>query len=793
MPTTHAHQAPVAESPARTAARQPAPRQPAPAGPGAADGTRLVVQRSLGNDYLQRTADCGSGDDSARDTGSGCSGCGGCALSRMVQTKLRVTAAGDAYEQEADRVAERVVGMSVQAGGRDPAQGVPRVDIQRLPAAPAGAGEWSGSQAGSVDLTLPTGGGRPLSATTRSFMEPRFGRAFADVRVHTGPDADRAASRIRARAFTHGQDVYLRAGESEHDHRLMAHELTHVIQQSGGASPTRPVPGAPTAGAPTAGAPTAGAAVADAPVQRAISPELDQIEDLLSYGVFDWAITDAEALRALALLKTLPRFQQATFFANAKYAGRLRDNLPDARVAELDAIARDVASLQAPQDTVTQIRDRLSYGLFDWAVTDRDATEALDMLEKLSGPQLATALAAINYPRLMDNLPEARRQELADLYDRALGLGGTRQTEEESHPGTVIRSISFRSDHNVMKDNTRSWANSGRLYGEPEWFASRGEVVSYPISQTRNTDVSISLGLNVLPLTAPSAPVRLTGRSPEAALNFDYSGTMAGGMGQYLSLTSTGKLPDTIVGLRDRQIAWTLEWQGWTHEIARTNHTIFVTNALPIDPADVTEKRMRTAVDLVGQVVGRIGTLDPHSVVRGVMRRWGAYNLGVQLGGQPGDEWKLADDLDTGAQCIDIVRFVNALMRTVGIPGTSTAIVVWARPEDPDTPIPSVYPHGGLHGYHTHPSHPDWQAALMDANGCGNNFEAALQFEHGGTLRYYPGGVSMNREYLTPLDVLHVFQCLAWLSFTGGQVRIEEIAKTYPGGHCETGPVTCHM
>ncbi|HEY2669144.1 MAG TPA: hypothetical protein VGJ07_02080, partial [Rugosimonospora sp.] len=463
------------------------------------------------------------------------------------------------------------------------------------------------------------------------------------------------------------------------------------------------------------------------------------------------------------------------------------------RVAELDAIARDVASLRPPEDTVAKVQDRLSYGLFDWAITDRDATEALDLLEQLSGRQLATALAAINYARLMDNLPDARKPELADLYDRGLGLGGTRQTEEEEHPGTLIRSITFRSDHGVMKDNTRTWANSGRLYGEPEWFVSRDRVVSNPVSQTRNTDMSVLVDLNVLPVNAPSAPVRLTGRSPEAALNFDYSGSMAGGMGQVLHLTSTGKLPDTITALEDRQIIWDMEWQDWKHELGRTNHTIFVTNAPPIDPSDVTQKRMRTAASLVGQVVRRIGTLDPHSVVRGVMARWGAYNLGVQLGYRPGDEWKLADDLDLGAQCIDIVRFVNALLRTVGIPGTSTAILVWADPADPDTPIPSVYPQGGLGNFPAHPAHSDWHAGLMDANGCANNFEAALQFEYGGVLRYYPGGVSMDTEYKTPLDVLHVFQCLAWLSYSNGGARIEEIAKTYPGGSCQIGPVQCHM
>lgn len=730
----------------QTSDRAPAPQR-AP-GRQATVSHRPAIQRSLGNDHLQRTADC---DQPDRDTGrgAGCGGCGGCAL---VQAKVNVGPAGDRYEQEADRIADHVAGMA----GEVPAATGPRFDVQRL-----ATGDGSGA---TLDVTPPESGGRELSPTVRAFMEPRFGQDFGDVRLHTDHESHQLATRIQARAFTYRNDIYLRRGESEHDHRLMAHELTHVVQQRGGA----------------------------ATAQRAISSELDQIESYLSYGVFDWAITDKEAVQALTLLKTLPRFQQAVFFADAKYAGRLRDNLPDHRVPELDALAAGVAGLPAPAPTVAEIQDRLSYGLFDWAITDKDAVEALEMLKQLSGVQLATALAAIDLGRLRDNLPQGRRQELADLEDIGLGLGGTRQTEEEEHPGALIRSIAFRSDHGVMKDNTEDWANSGPFYGEPEWFISNGDVVSHAISQNRNTNISVQLGLNVQPVNAPAAPMRLTGRSSEAALNFDFSGTMQGGLGQTVSMTSSGKLPDTITALENKQIVWELEWRNWKREVGRTRHTVFVTTAAPLAPGEVTYKRMRTAVRLTGEVARRIGSVDPHPLVRGVMERWGAYNLDVVLGNNPGDEWKLADNLDVGAQCIDIVRFVNSLLRTVGVPGTSTAIVVWAKPTSPDTPEPSIWPHGGLGRWPHEPAHPDWFAALMDANDCPNNYEAALQFDHNGTLRFYPGGVPMDKEYKTPLDVLHVFQALVWLTPVARKTfRIQQVLRTYPGGTTPSGEVTC--
>jgi hypothetical protein len=79
------------------------------------------------------------------------------------------------------------------------------------------------------------GGGRPLPERTRAFMEPRFGRDFSAVRVHTGPAAAESASALRARAYTIGREVAFGAGEYAPDthagQKLIAHELTHVVQQ----------------------------------------------------------------------------------------------------------------------------------------------------------------------------------------------------------------------------------------------------------------------------------------------------------------------------------------------------------------------------------------------------------------------------------------------------------------------------------------------------------------------------------------------------------------------------------
>src|SRR6185369_3962784 len=80
------------------------------------------------------------------------------------------------------------------------------------------------------------GGGQPLPPTLRASFESRFGHDFGEVRIHAGAQAAEAAESINAQAFTVGQDVAFAAGqyspETGEGQRLLAHELTHVIQQN---------------------------------------------------------------------------------------------------------------------------------------------------------------------------------------------------------------------------------------------------------------------------------------------------------------------------------------------------------------------------------------------------------------------------------------------------------------------------------------------------------------------------------------------------------------------------------
>lgn len=176
-------------------------------------------------------------------------------FAQVIQAKLKMSTPGDEYEQEADRVAETVMKM----GGASRTENV-RVrtlaadgKLQRMCAGceeeeedeTLQAKEMPGHQ---VELTSRLhaqlgglrGGGQPLSRTERQFFEPRFGQDFSRVRLHANGRVAESARSLNAFAYTIGPNIVFSAGQYQPataaGRALMAHELTHVVQQSRGAT-----------------------------------------------------------------------------------------------------------------------------------------------------------------------------------------------------------------------------------------------------------------------------------------------------------------------------------------------------------------------------------------------------------------------------------------------------------------------------------------------------------------------------------------------------------------------------
>jgi hypothetical protein len=280
--TRHAKEAKQKQQPAKPVAQGPAVRLE--------EDVLLSVQRAVLDPGRASPADILTLQRAA----------GNRAVSRLIQAKLAVGPVGDLYEQEADRVAEQVVGQQPAASSQQP--GVQRQDeeeeiqtkplaatitpivqrqedeeeiqtqpllqrqedeeeiqtkplvqrqedeeeiqtkplLQRQSYPPGGAAT---NKAQAVGQTLETelaeerGHGRPLPENTRTHMEGLFGTDLSGVRIHTDQRAAHLSRAVNARAFTLQQDIFFNEGHYNPDNargkELLAHELTHVLQQTG--------------------------------------------------------------------------------------------------------------------------------------------------------------------------------------------------------------------------------------------------------------------------------------------------------------------------------------------------------------------------------------------------------------------------------------------------------------------------------------------------------------------------------------------------------------------------------
>jgi hypothetical protein len=169
----------------------------------------------------------------------------------IIQPKLQVNEPGDAYEQEADAMADRVMRMTASDSNSlaKPVTGLIGRSVQRkcshceeeekkkqvMRKSQNGSGGNAVSSSFASTLQTSKGGGTSLPSGTRSVMENAFGTDFSAVRIHTGRQASELNNAIQAKAFTYGNDIYFNdreyASGTNEGRKLLAHELTHVVQQ----------------------------------------------------------------------------------------------------------------------------------------------------------------------------------------------------------------------------------------------------------------------------------------------------------------------------------------------------------------------------------------------------------------------------------------------------------------------------------------------------------------------------------------------------------------------------------
>jgi hypothetical protein len=159
-----------------------------------------------------------------------------------IQAKLTVGAANDKYEQEADRVAKNVV-QRLHSPTQDAPESIQRDsldeegELQTKPVLQRQTAADGGAVSTELESTIKQakGGGQSLDTSLQAKMGQAMGADFSGVKVHTDSQSDQLNQSIQAKAFTTGSDVFFRKGEynpsSKGGQELIAHELTHVVQQ----------------------------------------------------------------------------------------------------------------------------------------------------------------------------------------------------------------------------------------------------------------------------------------------------------------------------------------------------------------------------------------------------------------------------------------------------------------------------------------------------------------------------------------------------------------------------------
>ncbi len=162
-----------------------------------------------------------------------------------IQPKLNLGQPNDKYEQEADRVAAQVVQSINSPQANQPVQRTEREEDEQLQMKP-----WLNLQARAEtadtnavpahieqDINRAKGGGQNLTPNLQQKMGNAMGADFSSVKVHTDSNANRLNQSIQAKAFTTGNNIFFKQGEynpsSKPGQQLIAHELTHVVQQNG--------------------------------------------------------------------------------------------------------------------------------------------------------------------------------------------------------------------------------------------------------------------------------------------------------------------------------------------------------------------------------------------------------------------------------------------------------------------------------------------------------------------------------------------------------------------------------
>ncbi len=351
-------------------------------------------------------------------------------------------------------------------------------------------------------------------------------------------------------------------------------------------------------------------------------------------------------------------------------------------------------------------------------------------------------------------------------------------TGGNADPKVDLVSLTFKSDHGMLKDQAADWTNSGTKFAEPEWTKAGN---NFPISHTMDQSVEVELEVEA----SEAVSGKLVGKAN--GLEFSADVNLPEGKSKQ-KLTSTAKLPKKV-GKFAYTLAWTLQRSsGNPLTLGSTGgHTVFATMNVPREEGRVedgpTVKRMERAVTWIAEA----NSLDPHVIVDHLFGKYGMYVLGFNylpkalqdrlarnpaektaledagfaayMKNEVGGAWPLAQYQEFGGECQAIVRLIRGNLTQAGAPGKAEPKYVNADAANPYTARILDYgtkcPGPDASKRYALSDSPIAQGkAYDDTAGIGwNNYEAYLKFEHNGRIGWLGGGVGRLPDTQNPLNV----------------------------------------
>jgi len=365
----------------------------------------------------------------------------------------------------------------------------------------------------------------------------------------------------------------------------------------------------------------------------------------------------------------------------------------------------------------------------------------------------------------------------------------------------VVTSMAFLSDHRELKNDVGDWKNGGTVYPRPDWTPA----VNHPVSHNMDKPVQLVLKVTVNPSDACPEVGTWEGTGPDGLVFPPVSTTFNPGENT-ITVYSSNNLQKKVQKLHFTT-NWTAKSKSGSFSSVSSNYCL-VTIDKPINDGwqedGATTKRMVQAIDLVSP----IGSTDAHTIVAGLMLKIPFYTLErdpavpsvynhPKYFNTEGEAWPISDYLGSYAECQAIVRWVRAVIKQIGCPGTAEPVAIWADPDVSTgaTVLESPLGPSGAHTLHGRTKviggktcraalaalDPVAVGTLFTPGSMMNMYEACLKFTDSGVTKYYGGGAGV---YTSKDTVIKAFYALVWYTAMvqpDGSIkyRIEEIVHRY--------------